>query len=122
MRVVSCFAHNEAAHELVWYVPGSKEQLSRAHCFHIGRALAGHTLSASVGTLKPSLVSNLDLEDVQVSISNSSGDQLVAPALIAISSASEDLILVVPAAVTLVSSRPGWLWAWLHQHLSIDRQ
>ena len=33
---------------------------------------AGHTLSASVGTLEPSLVSDLDLEDVQVSVSDSS--------------------------------------------------
>ena len=57
--------------------------------------LAGRTLGKSVGALEPSLVADLDLEDVQVAVADCGRDQLVAAALVSVSSAREDLVLVV---------------------------
>lgn len=42
-------------------------------------------LGAGVSALEPPLVSNLDLEDVQVAVAHSSSDQLVAATLISVS-------------------------------------
>ena len=70
-------------------------------CLHINYAISfsraqGRTLGACIGTLEPSLVANLDLKDVKIAVADRGRDQLMAAALVAIGSASEDLVLVVP--------------------------
>jgi len=63
---------------------------------HLGES-EGVTPSESllVDSLEPPLVANLDEENVEVSVLNTGGDELVAASLIAISSTGEKIILVV---------------------------